>query len=76
MFVNSFTCTGCSERQQILDPKNQTEHVGCGSRVATENFRKNKPPPFSDSLSNIRIFLIGDNNVHIQHCENPPILRQ
>jgi len=76
MFVDSFTCTGCSERQRILGTRNQTEHVGRGSRVATENFRKNAPPPFSESLRNVRIFLIGDNNVHIQRCENPPILRQ
>ena len=66
MFVDSFTCTGCSERQGILDTKNETEHVGCGSRVPTENFRKNVPPPNSVSLSNVRIFLIGDNNIHIQ----------
>jgi len=39
MFVDSFTCTGRSERQGILDTKNQTERVERGSRVPAGNFR-------------------------------------
>ena len=54
----------------------QNRTCGMRSRVATKNFRKNAPLPSSYSLSNVRIFLIGDNNVRVQCCEKPQILCQ